>query len=536
MKKDIMKKKKCLELIQDVSFIVLFLGVTIVMISPSIQTHRIVALSDWLFHASRVEEIFKNIQHGEWFTFIATSTFQKTGVGSFLFYPTVFLYPWALLRLYFDPISSFYIWYGLLTFFAYLISYCCMVSFSKNRIRSLIFAFVYVLAPYRLYLGNFVFGEFIAATFIPIVFLGFYELVRRDEKRWYIFSIGMSLMIYSHVLSVIMTTEVLIVCFLVSLFIEKSFSTKRIKYFFISIGLILVMTFPIAIPFISDFIGHDVASAYPGINTIDGFTLFQSSISNVAKSSSIGLVLLATLFFGWYWIKKEKIEYFSYIIGVFLILISTSIFPWDSFKDSFLAIIQLPWRYLSYGDFFLAVVASYGIYQIYKTKFFESFHTARPAIFTFIIVIVGMFGYFASTAEHNQAIAKFDRNVYLRPATKVLQNLPPAQLDKKNYKHQFGYTAVYGETDYYPEKAQKNSFSIVNNMMMVSGKWRHIEPISGPNFLRYKVRLTKHGSIDIPVVAYARTYVYVDNKRHTFSTSKRGTVELELPKKLSKIS
>ncbi|KRL02149.1 hypothetical protein [Liquorilactobacillus capillatus] len=532
MKQNIISKNKYIKIVQSLLVIILFLTATIIMVKPFFETQRLSAFSDWLFHVSRVEEIYRNLQHGKWFTFIATATFQKTGVGSFLFYPTVFLYPWALLRFYFNPVSAFYIWYGLITFATYLISYFCMLSFSKSKIRSIVFAFIYVLAAYRLYLGNFVFGEFIAVTFLPLVFLGFYELFFRNGKKWYIFSVGMSLLIYSHVLSVVMTIEVLIICVLTGLFLGHNLLRKRFFYILMSASLIFLMIMPVVIPFITDFINHNVTSAKPGVNvTIDGFTLFQSSISNVAKNSSIGLLLLATLFLGWYWVKNKPIGLFSYILGVFLTIISTSVFPWGSFRESPLAVIQLPWRYLSYANLFLAIVASDGIYQIYQTKVFRRLRKGAPIIFILGVATISMFSYFSATADSSQLVSKFNQNTYLKPAAVTLQNIPqPAQLDKDNYKYQFSYLAIYGETDYYPEKAQKSSGSIINNLMMVNGRAQKVAPISSPNALTYKVKLVKHAVVDVPAVAYARTYVYVNSKRYTFNISKRGTVQINLPK------
>lgn len=51
---------------------------------------------DWGFQASEVDEIYRNLKEGVVFAFVATLTFQRTGVTNFLFYPNFFLYPWAV--------------------------------------------------------------------------------------------------------------------------------------------------------------------------------------------------------------------------------------------------------------------------------------------------------------------------------------------------------------------------------------------------------------------------------------------------------
>lgn len=62
------------------------------------RSGKIVMEADFSFHASKVQQIFENLKEGKVFTYIATNTFQHTGVGNFLFYPSVFLYPWAILN------------------------------------------------------------------------------------------------------------------------------------------------------------------------------------------------------------------------------------------------------------------------------------------------------------------------------------------------------------------------------------------------------------------------------------------------------
>ncbi|WP_010580957.1 hypothetical protein [Liquorilactobacillus vini] len=112
--------------------IVIFLLASVSTIAWYIKTGRIYELSDFSFHASRVQQIFCNLKQGHFFTFIATNVFQQTGVATFLFYPSTYLYIWAFLLFHFSYINAFYIWYALITFAAFLVSYFSMLSFSKN--------------------------------------------------------------------------------------------------------------------------------------------------------------------------------------------------------------------------------------------------------------------------------------------------------------------------------------------------------------------------------------------------------------------
>ncbi|AWD62832.1 hypothetical protein LWHH1689_1544 [Limosilactobacillus reuteri] len=196
---------------KDIPYILSFILISLTIELPFTHTGKLVADIDWLFHASRVEQIYLNLRHGTLIDFIATNTFQHTGSGSFLFYPYFFLYPWALLRFIFNPITSFYIWQALMTYLSLTIAFYCMKAFSKNSLMSFIFAVVYVFNTYRLYLSFSVFGEYIASAFLPLVFYGFYKMFfdqQGNNNSVMLLSIGMTLLIYSHLVSVIITLEV----------------------------------------------------------------------------------------------------------------------------------------------------------------------------------------------------------------------------------------------------------------------------------------------------------------------------------------
>ena len=140
----VMERKK---LVLNKDFVIVFLLVLIALMTvlPFLYYGKILAISDWSFHASRVEQIYRNLKDGHLFTFIATSTFNHSGVGSFLFYPILFLYPWAFLRFIFNPVSAFYMWYFVITAAALIIAFFSMKDFTKNRKVAFIFSILYVL-------------------------------------------------------------------------------------------------------------------------------------------------------------------------------------------------------------------------------------------------------------------------------------------------------------------------------------------------------------------------------------------------------
>ncbi len=535
--------------------VLLFLVITISMVYPLAATGRIAAQVDWLFHASRVEQIYRNLSEGSLFTYIATSTFQSTGVGSFLFYPVIFIYPWAWLRFIMTPVVAYYVWVGLFMFMTFVISYFSMLSFSKGKyLRSFIFALLYTLAPYRLYLGpaSFVVGEYIASTFIPLAFLGFYHIICGDKRKWYWLTIGMTLLAYSHMLSILLISEIFTVLLLVAFFTGK-FDLKRLKYLLISAIATVILALPVIIPLLTDYFGKGITATYPGVGMIQNLgEVFTASLSNTATSSSIGFVLLLVLLSGWRWIKQDSLEVPLYILAICLTLISTAIFPWKSFNDSFLALLQLPYRYLIYVVLLTAILGSRIIVEL-LTKYGALKTNWRRAMTILALLLVSLIGYYGSISNLSDRLANTAKNkeTIIKPLKADEQAILYAGiLTNKNYQAQFDYWAQTGEVDYFPTKTlkkdhfleyiimdwdkayrtNKDVYSIISGVTRINGQEMHIKPYASANALQYQVELARKSKVDLPVVHYAHTVVTVDGKQVTYQNSKRNTVQLDLEK------
>lgn len=535
--------------------LLLFLVITISMIYPLAATGRIAAQVDWLFHAARVEQIYRNLSEGSLFTYIATSTFQSTGVGSFLFYPVIFIYPWAWLRFITTPVVAYYVWVGLFMFVTFVISYFSMLSFSKGKyLRSFIFALLYTLAPYRLYLGpaSFVVGEYIASTFIPLAFLGFYHIICGDKRKWYWLTIGMTLLAYSHMLSILLISEIFTVLLLVALFTGK-FDLKRSKYLLISAIATVILALPVIIPLLTDYFGKGITATYPGVGMIQNLgEVFTTSLSNTATSSSIGIVLLLVLLSGWRWIKQDSLEVPLYILAICLTLISTAIFPWKSFNDSFLALLQLPYRYLIYVVLLTAILGSRIIVEL-LTKYGALKTNWRRAMTILALLLVSLISYYGSISNLSDRLANTAKNkeTIIKPLKADEQAILYAGiLTNKNYQAQFDYWAQTGEVDYFPTKTlkkdhfleyiimdwdkayrtNKDVYSIISGVTRINGQEMHIKPYASANALQYQVELARKSKVDLPVVHYAHTVVTVDGKPVAYQNSKRNTVQLDLEK------
>lgn len=521
----------------DYFFTIGSLFLAIIMVFPYLYTGKIIANSDWLFHASRVEEIYRNLCQGHIFTYIATTTFHHSGSGSFLFYPTIFFYPWVFLRLFLNPIVSFYIWVMIINWFAFLISYFSMKDFSHSRRISILFSLLYVFNSYRIYLSFWPFGEFVASSILPLVFLSFYRVFFDENKNLNgrskllnssLLGISMSLLIYTHLVSVIITLEIF-TGILTAYSLYGNFNRIVIKWkeMIISIFITTVLCLPIIYIFVGNYIGKGITSTYFGVkmdNVRPLSDILKDSI-NAMSGWTIGFILIVVLALGWFYSLNKK-EFMSiYLCGACLLIISSSIFPWWLLKNTFLGIIQMPYRYLSYSCLFLSIV---GAFMLWKgiTRFSNSSYKQNLLIVVFLVITLGLY---LNSIEGSLKLDELSKPTNLI-GQQTMTKLPGFTiLSTDNYSNQFNYLIPWGETDYYPKKAfrDEKEQSIIKQITYVNKKvLPNIKASYLPNKVNYKVNLRHSSNIDLPIVAYNNTLVKINGHSVQYKESSRGTVML----------
>lgn len=513
-----------------------------------IRTGGMVLTSDSSFHISRVEEIYRNLKEGKVFTFTAAHTFSNSGVGNFMFYPTLFLYPWALLRFVFNPVTSFYLWYGLFLFLTMVIAYYSMLSYSSSKVRSYAFSLVYSLAAYHIHLGtwNYVLGEFTAYTFIPLAFLGIYHVLFGDSRKWKILSCGMTLIMYSHLLSVYITAMILVLITVGSILYKKGISKERIISLVKSGFLALLLVCPQLILFITDYIGQNIGTPQKSFAyTMTVMQLLEPSLNNTSSiNRSVGIIIIITAFIGWYFVKKRGRERNIYIIGIIFLCLATKLTPWDLLSKTFvlniIGQIQFPYRFNMYSSFFLAITASLIIQKILEIGSDNYLKSINAVILTVVMVIS-----YASVVT--DTIARTNSNaIYLQKNTTALATLPVnSYVNSSNYSNIFTYLILFGETDYYPKQSYasyNNINSSVNAQTIVKHEgYLNKRKISiklvktSANTIIYKAKATKDGKLDLPVVKYPHTKVILNGNATKFDTSDRGTIQVNVNKGINNI-
>lgn len=506
---------------------------------------KIIIGNDATFHLSRVEEIYRNLKDGNLFTFIATHTFHQTGVANFIFYPNVFLYPWVIFRFFKGPIMSFYMWYGMFTWLTLIISYYSMLSFTKgNKIRSYIFSIIYATANYRLHLGIFglILGEFQAYTFLPLIFVSIYNILYEYRKKsWIWLSIGMTCLIYSHLLSVYVT--VLFIFLIVVIFFLEKLKVKKEQIFDLLKAVIAtaVLSSPILFLFLNEILSNDIATPNKSFIFITSLSdVVLKSMDNSIEFNTIGLILISTIFVGWYFTKKSKKEFIVYLLGSLIFISTTSIIPWEILSKTvifqILGVIQFPYRLLSYSILFLSVSTSLILYKLitYNVK------RKRNSYMRFVVIIGILIGnYFSMNQVMINRFNQLNGN-YLHSTTSKVKFIPEESVVyDENYNNIFKYIMQWGGADYYHKSAFENEEykkSIWNKEAYLNKKKVKISGFSSSaNKFNIKLKLLNDGKVDLPIILYKNLIVKVNGKRIPFENSDRGTVSFNAKKGLNEV-
>ncbi|WKF84766.1 hypothetical protein [Lacticaseibacillus pantheris] len=211
----------------------------------------------------------------------------------------------------------------------------------------------------------------------------------------------------------------------------------------------------------------------------------------VGRSIGIGLPLIVAMLLGLARFKSiNKNGRTLLLIGLLFLALSTQLFPWMLFQNTFLSAIQLPWRFLGPAMFCFAVVGAEMIGD-------SNIPGLWTALTTVLVVIISVTSIISFVSGEHRAI------------------------NNDNIQQVYKGTRY---TDYMPKKALAYSTAIYNRIALVNGKPQQITRQNwkvGANQVSIKLTHLSRGKIyrvDLPVLYYG----YYN---HDYHKSGRGTIE-----------
>ena len=367
------KLKKILEKRNIIDIILIFMIASIVCI-PLLNNKLDVYSDDGIQHISRAYGTYESIKNGNFK--IIESLSNGFGYSWNLFYGPLTTYGIIIINL---IVNNFIISYKIFVYILLILSgifmYKLMYQMTANRNIALLAGGIYVLAPYHLtdlYVRN-ALGEFASFVFIPLIFLGLYNLFNNEDKNYYL-TIGAVGLILTHNISTLVTAIFAFIYVLTN--IMKFKNKKIIKDFFINILFIILITSFFWIPLLETKMSADYAVYQDGIMaTPESVQARGLEIKNLFVTFTneefvfeIGpcLILLAFSIMSLRNLERLKKEYILFLIfSILSLFMATKFFPWK-YLPSIFSMIQFPWRMLEFSVFFLSIVCSMNAFVIIK--------------------------------------------------------------------------------------------------------------------------------------------------------------------------
>lgn len=452
--------------------------------------------SDIEFHLNRIISVSNIINHP-----INYKVFNQVGMGVNYFYPWLTIFPAALLiKAMHSVVNGFLVFLFLLNVISGIIAYYSFKPIYKNRFKAIIFSAMFIFMTYRILdiYRRFDIGECLAMTFMLIVFSAVYQIIVDQKNSWIKLAIGMTLVLYSHLLSVIIVSIMCGLMLILNLknvkswkFVVIQLCKSAITTFMLGLGFLLPYFQQVKLKINPPFFGNLPSAA---LNVSD---LFNNSLNNTLGDNkqtvvSLGIICLIFLVIGLFKKHETSVDKTFYLLGLFSVILSTKLFPWNLFQKHF-ALLQFPWRFLEVASVFLLI---YGVSAVIDSK---------RMIFSLGIVGCTIMLFYSSVVN--------------------LENTAPA----KNIMNEsrINKAMSYDNWDYFPQKAAYN-LSIVNHQFF-DAKEKQVPIKYWVTDTDYVIKLNSYESskLNVPVLYYYGTQAKINGKNVSVKKSNRGTIEIQ---------
>lgn len=354
---------------------------------PALFKDLVPVAHDTIFHISRIEQLSRSIQDGNWLPAMDPYVNVGYGYASPLFYSDFFLLPAAFLHVAGVPLSvCFRILLIGAIFFSTVTMYHCAGTITKNRALTIFATMGYMFANYHItdiYVRN-ALGEIFAFTFLPMMLEGMYRILWNDEKKWGILAAGLAGLALSHNITFLMGVVLCVLFFL----IQIRTMTKE-KFFTLCKGVLcaFLLTAFFTLPMMEQMASQKFNLSNPQNLYAGSFNWWQFFTNQTIfgfSGNDLTPAKTMTVNVGWFltfapllyiFLDHHKKEHpfvtVSCIIGYVTMLLPSKIIPWSSL--TFLNFMQFPWRFNTIAVLCLSLPAAYGILCIATKKFWILF-------------------------------------------------------------------------------------------------------------------------------------------------------------------
>lgn len=361
---------------------------------------------DTRFHISRLWNLAYGLRSGQFPVRCAGYSYNGYGAVTSVFYPDLFLYPFAVLLL--IGASTNYVMQCIficLNILSCLFMYDCAKNILKDRWYAVVSSILYTLAIYRLtdIYVRCALGEAIAFAFLPLLIRGIWSVWFEDKNAWPYLTLGVCAIFFSHMLTVLMFFLGMV--FMFAFYLPRLLREKRIFSLFKAGCFACLICLTQIIPMI-DYLKTGVGPT--GLNEVVSRTVLSPAQlflwgngempappgdPTLSKfPAEIGLPLIIGVILSAYSLltnnetaqkNRQNIIRFT-VIGTLGAFATTTFFPWNYlslFTNHLSDFFQFAWRFLIIPTIFFSLSSSYGYCKILQNG-------EKAAIFILILSVI----------------------------------------------------------------------------------------------------------------------------------------------------
>lgn len=345
------------KILSSLPVLLLFIGMAYISTCPAFVNNYFKLTMDGQIHFARFESVAQALRSGKLPPNVNFIGLGNVGEAFSSTYPWItallFIIPRAIMH---NPIHAMYIGFLTLNLITIINTYLLTRCLTSRKSLQLLGVAIYQLNTYHftdLYARN-AMGESLAYAFIPLLFMGCYQIWNDQVKGILPLALGMGLVFNSHMITALFAAIILTLIELYRM-VSRKFSLRELQRFCFSALLCLpVIAFQI-INLIRITLNNHIATTWRGLHPVYALNALKSAINNnitdYPDQYNIGIVCLALLVVMFILsFKKEFQNGAPYIYEAIIILIMTLnwITPSKNISKSIVGNLQFTGRLLSF--------------------------------------------------------------------------------------------------------------------------------------------------------------------------------------------
>lgn len=476
---------------------------------------------DFYFHLRRFEVLIKALIEGNYPIYLDYETLEGYGYFTKAFYPDLVLLPFAFLGIFTGSMFAYYSMIFTFTFLCGLFMYYAINTIFKKPFVASVSSIIYTFSAYHIldWYHRAALAEAISFTFLPLIFLGMYYIIVGNYKKWYVLTIAYSLLIYTHLLSSVVTFMIIVIFLLIC---SKSLikEPKRIFYLMLAATVTLFIVacylFPMLEQMASNTFYYSINEDVTEVRRQRPAQIVWGMVSGIIYKdkwdmrNAPGIGLLPLLFLPMRLFIRQKTRHLKIadlclVIGLFLFFMITDFFPWSLLPFSF---IQFPWRLYEFVVFFLSIAGAYYLATVVKSYKYRVLAGTVILIIT-LIVINGV----NNNYKHVQTLTKNHVSWHEFSKTPHLEN---------QYH--------LGMFEYLPVKVSSLKFiRMRGNIVEASNEETEVSSfLKKDGYISFDVIINKKDVLELPFVYYKGYKATLDENNLPVSESPNGLVQIEV--------